>query len=82
MARLVYKGGFLLTPSPLPSITLISVDSYPSSSSEISYREIAQGLPRWYRKLETEQEPEFAILILSAILFLISHFITVFILLL
>lgn len=33
---------------------------------------MAQGLPRWPRKLETEQE--FAILILTVILFLISSF--------
>lgn len=34
---------------------------------------MAQGVPRWCKKLETGEEPELAILILNAILFLISH---------
>lgn len=32
-----------------------------------------QGVLRWSRKIETEQEPEFAILIVNAIIFLISQ---------
>lgn len=34
---------------------------------------MAQGVPRWPRKLETEQELEFAISLLSAILFVLSN---------
>lgn len=68
---MVYKGVCLL--NPLQHNTLTLVDNYPSSRSEIRCRQMAQGIPLWNRKLETEHEPEFAIVILGAILFLISH---------